>query len=289
MSAWQPAPARSASSGRRPGGGGRLAHLGAVRVDRHRHARGHWRRPPAAGRPDRAAPPPRASPSPAPPSAGRGPARRSAARARWPTKLDLSRFNQPPQRQLERACSAAPPFRALRLLMKSTSSSSSPASIRATSRASMPAATDRTAGPAAAQRVPHRQAPARRHPRSRSPRSPVYPVPGDVHRHARDRAAGHAEVLQRRRCRPRPPGAAAAADMGPCSASAATFSEMSSISTSSPTAFWCSQRRFGSAAVQRKRFSPEPRRPCRRPAPCPPRRTRACRSPGPPPPCAGRG
>ena len=41
------------------------------------------------------------------------------------------------------------------------------------------------------------------------------------------------------------------ADMGPCRARAASRSEMSSISTCSPTAFWWNQRRFGSAAVQR--------------------------------------
>jgi len=45
-------------------------------------------------------------------------------------------------------------------------------------------------------------------------------------------------------------------DVGPCSASAAILSEMSSICTSSPSAFWWNQRMLGSAAVQRYRFSP---------------------------------
>jgi hypothetical protein len=46
-----------------------------------------------------------------------------------------------------------------------------------------------------------------------------------------------------------------AADVGPCRASAAIFSEMSSIRTSSPTAFFVIQRRFGSAAVHLNRCS----------------------------------
>ena len=41
------------------------------------------------------------------------------------------------------------------------------------------------------------------------------------------------------------------AEVGPCSASAATCSETSSMATFSPTAFWLNQRRLGSAAVQR--------------------------------------
>ena len=40
-------------------------------------------------------------------------------------------------------------------------------------------------------------------------------------------------------------------DVGPCSASAATVSEMSSISTFSPDALPVSQRRLGCAAVHR--------------------------------------
>jgi hypothetical protein len=45
------------------------------------------------------------------------------------------------------------------------------------------------------------------------------------------------------------------ADVGPCSASAATLSEMSSIATFSPDEFSVNQRRFGSAAVHRKASS----------------------------------
>src|SRR5688500_1659777 len=45
-------------------------------------------------------------------------------------------------------------------------------------------------------------------------------------------------------------------DVGPCTASAATVSDTSSISTSSPAAFCTNQRRLGSAAVQRYRCSP---------------------------------
>jgi hypothetical protein len=41
------------------------------------------------------------------------------------------------------------------------------------------------------------------------------------------------------------------ADVGPCSASAATLSEMSSMPTFKPDEFPVNQRRFGSAAVQR--------------------------------------
>ena len=39
--------------------------------------------------------------------------------------------------------------------------------------------------------------------------------------------------------------------VGPCSATAAVRSEMSSTLTSRPAAFWVIQRRLGSAAVQR--------------------------------------
>ncbi|MNC86695.1 hypothetical protein D3C83_23690 [compost metagenome] len=45
------------------------------------------------------------------------------------------------------------------------------------------------------------------------------------------------------------------ADIGPWSASAAVVSETSSMCTCIPAAFCVSQRRFGSAAVQRKRCS----------------------------------
>ena len=41
------------------------------------------------------------------------------------------------------------------------------------------------------------------------------------------------------------------AEVGPCSASAATSSDMSSIWTFMPAAFWRNQRRLASAAVQR--------------------------------------
>src|SRR5207302_10071996 len=44
-------------------------------------------------------------------------------------------------------------------------------------------------------------------------------------------------------------------DVGPWSASAATFSEMSSIRTSIFRPFWQNQRKLGSAAVQRYLFS----------------------------------
>jgi hypothetical protein len=46
------------------------------------------------------------------------------------------------------------------------------------------------------------------------------------------------------------------ADVGPCSAIAATASDTSSIWTFMPSAFWRNQRRLGSAAVQRKVCSP---------------------------------
>src|SRR5215470_6047869 len=45
-------------------------------------------------------------------------------------------------------------------------------------------------------------------------------------------------------------------EVGPCSASAAVFSEISSICTSMFKPFCLNQRRLGSAAVQRYTFSP---------------------------------
>ena len=92
------------------------------------------------------------------------------------------------------------------------------------------------------------------------PRSPVYPVREISTGTPSDMAARHAEVSPAHSTSAIGGGAQASApDIGPCSASAAICSDMSSTSTSRPAAFWRSHRRLGSAAVQRSAAPPNPR------------------------------
>src|SRR5262249_17225138 len=87
------------------------------------------------------------------------------------------------------------------------------------------------------------------------PRSPVYPV--------REMSTGEPLILPevtRKYLRFAMSASAATfstcPEVGPCSARAAVFSEISSICTSMFRPFCLNQRRLGSAAVQRYTFSP---------------------------------
>ena len=168
------------------------------------------------------------------------------------------------------------------LLKKSTSMSSSPASIRATSSASMPAGLMSNGRPPVHQRVPDLHRALRRHP---DLVAEIAGVAGarDVDRHAGDGARSSRGNTSSDRCPPRATARSSRADVGPCSASAATSSEMSSTWTSSPS------RVLPEPAQARIRRRPAERAalpaatPSRRRSPCRARRTTACRRPGRPP------
>ena len=194
-----------------------------------------WPARAAAARPRRRAPRRRASRRRGRRCAARGPRARSRRERGAADEGGLARgrrADRGPSRTASRAASASAPCATLK---KSTSIRSSPASMRATSSASSPVGRRPNAGRPLMMRVPHGAGVVAIDPDLVAEIAGVAGArdldrpAGDARRWSRGSTSGRRCPRRRRRCR-------SAADVGPCSASAATRSEMSSTVTSRPAA-----------------------------------------------------